>query len=534
MRAVATGLYLSRCRGKVEPVLDLSALARERSDRAAVVRVFDDLFDPEAVRRMETDVAEFALDAVVLAGNSSDHYIRSLSGGHVKERLAEAGVDPNRIVAANLLEQVALPHADDPAGAAVKASALLDVALLQAEERLPVKPERSDAIKSVLVLGATIEGLVAAKRLLQLGFGVTIVDRGDAAARLAGDGSISATAGYVLGHPKADVVSGASVTDGLGWVGDYEVGIATPEGARCLRVGGLLIADPEDTGWVEELRGHFRVDVDDDGHARSLDPATHPAETVDPGVMVVPLGRGGDLREQVAAADSAAMALVLRLAEPETMHYPEASSVDPELCGGCASCVKTCAFGACTIGADGLSHVDVRRCRGCGKCVVSCPVGARDVNSSPHAYLMGAVRRLGASEFAGPKVLGFLCGGCGYPAADRAGVIDGASYPASFLPLRVPCGGRLDTLHVLSAFREGFDAVVVFRCREGHCRNLIGNLDMDRRMNLLRTVLRSRLLDDARLRIVDISPSEGTRFAETVGQVYAELATLSDGKGAAR
>jgi coenzyme F420-reducing hydrogenase delta subunit/NAD-dependent dihydropyrimidine dehydrogenase PreA subunit len=211
------------------------------------------------------------------------------------------------------------------------------------------------------------------------------------------------------------------------------------------------------------------------------------------------------------------------------------STVDPELCGGCASCVKTCAFGACYLDAEtGLSHVDVRRCRGCGKCVVGCPVGARDILSSPHDYLVAAIEELARVETHGPKVLGFLCGGCGYPAADRAGesaAAGGEGVPLGFLPLRIPCGGRLDTLYVLSAFKAGFDGVTVFRCREGHCHNVIGNLDMDRRMSLLRGVLRSRALDDDRLRVIDISPNEGELFASSVNGVFTALSTLTNGKG---
>ena len=137
-----------------------------------------------------------------------------------------------------------------------------------------------------------------------------------------------------------------------------------------------------------------------------------------------------------------------------------------------------------------------------------------------------AIRTLAQIPTEEPKVLGFLCGGCGYPAGDNAAESirsSGTSYPATFLPLRIPCGGRLDTLYVLEAFKTGFDAVAVFRCREGHCHNLIGNLDMDRRVNLLRIVLRSRRIDDSRLRIIDISPFEGERFVEQVNEVFETI-----------
>ena len=154
--------------------------------------------------------------------------------------------------------------------------------------------------------------------------------------------------------------------------------------------------------------------------------------------------------------------------------------------------------------------------------------------SSPHDQLIHAVRTLAETGVPGERVLGFLCGGCGYPAADSAAdyvTESGETYPTSFLPVRIPCGGRLDTLYVLEAFKAGFEGVVVFRCREGHCHNLLGNVDMDRRVNLLRTVLRSRNLDDTRLRIVDISPFEGKRFVEQVNDLYAALGGLVNGRG---
>jgi coenzyme F420-reducing hydrogenase delta subunit/Pyruvate/2-oxoacid:ferredoxin oxidoreductase delta subunit len=254
--------------------------------------------------------------------------------------------------------------------------------------------------------------------------------------------------------------------------------------------------------------------------------------------MVVPPRRADGLeRDKVAAADAAAMALVLRLSQESVTHFRDVSAVDETLCGGCASCVRTCAFGACTLDGNGVSHVDIRRCRACGKCVVGCPVGARDIMSSPHDYLLEAVERLSQVEAAHEKVIGFMCSGCGYPAADRGADFvaeRGKGYSADFLPLRIPCGGRLDALYVLEAFKTGFDAVNVYRCREGHCHNLIGNLDMDRRINLLRVVLRSRHIDDARLRIVDISPFEGERFVESVEQSFSTATSLSGLNGGHR
>ena len=535
---MALGVYVSRCSGQVSDVIDIEAALSAVKDRASVVRIFDDLFDPAVAQRIVRDIADAELDGVVLAGHSVEHYAKSLSGGHLKEQIVAAGVNPNRVCVANLLEQAALAHPDDPAGATAKARALIGVAVLRAEISPEAQGTVSEPRRSVLILGVSSEALVAAQRLVQLGYSVVIADRESGSAVARGASSMRATAGYVLGHPSVEFVDNVRLADGDGFLGDFRITLEGLDGTSTYRVGGILLARPDSAEWIEELRWHFKVDIDEEGHARALSPATHPAETIDPGIMVVPVRiDGAPEREQVSAADSAVMALVLRLSQPSTVHYSDTSAVDELLCGGCATCVRTCAFGACSLDESGVSHVDIRRCRGCGKCVVSCPVGARDIISSPHDYLMSAVRMLAASPVGEEKGLGFLCGGCGYPAAD-----DGASfvaerghgYPTSFLPLRIPCGGRLDTLYVLEAFKAGFDAVCVYRCREGHCHNLIGNLDMDRRINLLRTVLRSRNIDDARLRIVDISPFEGERFVESVEEVYATISELSVAEGGAR
>ncbi len=523
------GVYLSRCRHRVDEVVDLSALSGAIAPEASAVRVVDDLFAPEVVDAILADVSQVGLDSIVLAGDSPERFRRSLSARHMRDRLVSAGISPSRIVHANLLDQLAMTHSGDP-DAQAKAEAVVRVAAIQAKTSPPAESRESVPSHRVLILGATSEGFVAATRLLELGFEVIIADR-ESGTGHARRHEMSATGGYLLSDPKCTFVDGASLKDGLGWVGDYEIVLETPDGDVRLAVGGILLAEPHVLEWVEELRPHFRVDTDEEGRARSLDPEAHPSETVDPGIMVVPVrSEDASTREKVAAADSAALALVMRLTQPFTRHYVETSHVDETLCGGCASCVKTCIFMACSLGEDGLSHVDPRRCRGCGKCVVGCPVGARDIVVSPHEYLTAAIESYASSDVSGERVLGFLCGGCGYPAGDRAGR-DGMSYPASFLPLRIPCGGRLDTLYVLEAFRSGFDGVMVFRCKDGHCHNLIGNLDMDRRLNLLRTVLRSRGIDDARLRIVDISPHEGEHFAEAVNELYAALRTITNGKG---
>jgi len=58
------------------------------------------------------------------------------------------------------------------------------------------------------------------------------------------------------------------------------------------------------------------------------------------------------------------------------------------------------------------------------------------------------------------KITSFLCNWCSYGAADLAGV-SRMQYPADIRVIRIPCTGRMNPKFILSALREGADAVWV-------------------------------------------------------------------------
>ena len=59
-----------------------------------------------------------------------------------------------------------------------------------------------------------------------------------------------------------------------------------------------------------------------------------------------------------------------------------------------------------------------------------------------------------------PSIVAFCCHYCAYAAADLAGSLR-VQYPTNVKIVRLPCTGKLDTLHVLKAFQEGADGVMV-------------------------------------------------------------------------
>jgi F420-non-reducing hydrogenase iron-sulfur subunit len=59
-----------------------------------------------------------------------------------------------------------------------------------------------------------------------------------------------------------------------------------------------------------------------------------------------------------------------------------------------------------------------------------------------------------------PKIIAFLCNWCTYGAADLAGV-SRLQYPPNIRPIRVMCSATVSPHHILRAFQDGADGVMV-------------------------------------------------------------------------
>jgi coenzyme F420-reducing hydrogenase delta subunit len=78
------------------------------------------------------------------------------------------------------------------------------------------------------------------------------------------------------------------------------------------------------------------------------------------------------------------------------------------------------------------------------------------------------------------------------------------------------CSGRVDPLHVLEAFTQQIDGVMVLGCHPGDCHYLTGNIFTESRIKTLQQFLEILGLNPARLYLDWVSASEGERFAQLV------------------
>lgn len=92
------------------------------------------------------------------------------------------------------------------------------------------------------------------------------------------------------------------------------------------------------------------------------------------------------------------------------------------------------------------------------------------------------------------------------------------------------CTGKIDATHMIDAFDEGADGILILGCPEGDCHYQDGNYEAKKRVYLLRRLLESIGIEKERIRIeLSIDP-KGRRIPQLVKEMSKELAKLGPSK----
>jgi F420-non-reducing hydrogenase iron-sulfur subunit len=88
------------------------------------------------------------------------------------------------------------------------------------------------------------------------------------------------------------------------------------------------------------------------------------------------------------------------------------------------------------------------------------------------------------------------------------------------------CTGKIDATHMINAFEEGADGILILGCPEGDCHYQDGNYEVKKRVYLIRRLLESMGIEKERIMIeLSIDP-EGRRIPQLVKEMSKELAKL--------
>jgi len=164
-----------------------------------------------------------------------------------------------------------------------------------------------------------------------------------------------------------------------------------------------------------------------------------------------------------------------------------AIKLDETYCSKCKLCFSVCPFEAISFdaNADKIS-IDVERCELCGLCASTCPAGAIELAYYDEESLIDYVKE--EAEALGARTLVLMCRGSSPPSQEIADVIKEQDVDG-FIPLRVPCVGRLSPEFYLRALSISINKIIAIQCDEGFCRFGKGSEISIRRAQLLRVLL---------------------------------------------
>ncbi len=249
-RKPRVGVFVCRCYPTIAGVVDTTAVADFAATLPGVAHVetLDYACLDAGQEHIRRAVADHNLNRVVVAACS--HRTHEALFQRI---VRQAGLNPYLVEMANLREQCAWPHLDNPAGATRAAKEMVRLAVARARLAQPVHKQPLEPFRRALVIGGGVSGMTAALNIADAGYDVTLVEReaalggnlqhiyyvaeGDNPQRLLRDLS-----NRVLGHPHIDVLTRSQVTAHEGSVGRFRSTIRTPAGDTQIEHGVTIVA----------------------------------------------------------------------------------------------------------------------------------------------------------------------------------------------------------------------------------------------------------------------------------------------------
>lgn len=168
------GVFICSCNGRISKTLNLDGLAEYAKgvDGVRFVKISDKLCLNEGRHEILDAVKQNKVEKIVIAACSPQ--VHELT---FKKYVEEAGITPYCLDIANLREQCAYAHSDNPNQANEKAKALISASIERAKSLSGVEKFEGKASNSIVVIGGGIAGMHAASLLKGYGCDIYIIER---------------------------------------------------------------------------------------------------------------------------------------------------------------------------------------------------------------------------------------------------------------------------------------------------------------------------------------------------------------------
>jgi heterodisulfide reductase subunit A len=232
------GVFVCECTPSIDGVVDTQALvtfAAGLADVAHAEQLAYSCMEPD-LGRMRQAIEAHKLNRVVVAGCSQRVY-ESL----FQKAARQAGLNPYLLTLANIREQCAWVHLDQPEMAMRKAKELVRMAVDRVRAAQPVHKHSVKPTGRALVIGGGVSGLQAALSVADAGYDVTLIER---KAQLGGNlrrifyvaedqnpqRLLRDMVNRVRGHERIEVLTRSELRTHTGRTGDFRAVIVTRTG----------------------------------------------------------------------------------------------------------------------------------------------------------------------------------------------------------------------------------------------------------------------------------------------------------------
>ncbi len=244
------GVFVCHCGVNIAGVVDVKAVRDYAGTLPGVVLYEDTLYScsQDALKSIAEKIKENRLNRVVISACSPRTHEPLF-----QETLRSIGLNPALVEMANIRDQCAWVHAQEPEAATEKAKDLVRMAVAKARLLEPLDQPTVDVTPSALVLGGGAAGMSAALSIADQGFKVVLVEKskelGGNLKRLGWtiDGQdankvLKEMVKKVKAHKNIEVLTEASLESISGYVGNFTSTISSKGKTEMINHGVIVIA----------------------------------------------------------------------------------------------------------------------------------------------------------------------------------------------------------------------------------------------------------------------------------------------------
>ena len=182
-----------------------------------------------------------------------------------------------------------------------------------------------------------------------------------------------------------------------------------------------------------------------------------------------------------------------------------AVEINQDLCSKCCVCHSICPYEAIHRDPEtGKVEINIKECQVCGICYSACPVSAIKMTYYDYDHLLDYVNCIRKDDKSDTLVL--MCRGNSPSSCEVEEILSEQGLGvADYLPLRLPCSGRIPTDFIFKTLNSGVKNIVSVQCEDDFCRYKEGTKINTRRFQLSKNVLRQLGYGEDALRVVKYS-----------------------------